>query len=316
MDFDELLCGPTWPRLKSVVCGGAPLLITAYYGVEMLTRISHVAPAGTKLLVRMPKPSAIIPVVLPNDPASLLDFMQTQPAARVFASPSLHAKIFVSKNEGLIGSSNLSGNGFSGANEACLHTVDPVAIAALRKAARAFIIKSEELQPANVQALIDAVSVGVAKVSSPPDAVAAEAAIGSGQAANPPFNSFEAWLAGQKEQIALDVLAFAKGKNNMNGHTYTGYQGLCIMMRADPIWARSLAKKNWMDDSILVAMGRIGPFVKAHPGEVTGKISAVWESSYLPKSLGGKVANGGAGQGVLRRMMVLIPRFLVSKKII
>jgi hypothetical protein len=310
MQFDQLLCGPKWSDLRAILRGGSPTLVTAYYGGGMLRRMAADAPAGIQLLVRMPVPSMAIPKVLPNDPTPLLAFMKRRTSAQVFASSSIHAKIFVSDAQAIIGSANLSGTGFSGAAEACLSTTDTGSIAILRTAAQDFIAGSEAIDQRYVRALVAAVEAGQSSVSVAPDATLASQILEEGQAGNPSFDSFKDWLGRQKRPEARELLEYANGRNNMSGHVYTGYHGLCLMFRMDPGWARTLISKNWMAPSIPHEMQRISGFVGQNPGLIRGKVSAVWEDSYLPRNLGGSVGGGGAGEGVLRRMMTLIPRFL------
>ncbi|WP_292103536.1 phospholipase D family protein [Brevundimonas sp.] len=318
MRFNQLLCGPEWSHLSPIVKGKLPILVSAFYGDGMLTKVAAAKPVGAKLLVRLPRPAGAIPKLLPNDPRKLLSFAKKNPGVEIFVHPRIHAKIFASEGQALIGSANLSTTGFSGAHEASLLTKDAKTVAALRTEAEKFIKTAYPASILYLERLVQAIDAGKASVQPTPDAAAGAAVAFAGQVGNPPFESFVAWLAGQNSALAKEVHSRCSGKkHNVSGHAYSAYHGLSVLFRGDPTWARSLIGQNWQGGRVVTGLDRIRSFVSQNPGLIKNKRRGSWENSYLPTSLGGPAKrSGGAGIGLIKRMMVLLPEYLKSVHLI
>lgn len=310
MEFSELLCGPQWGHLDRVITGADPVLVSGFFGGGMLARIGADAADGAKLLVRLPRRGAV-PPQLANDPRPLLALARRRRDFQLFVDPAIHAKVYASSAGAILGSANLSDRGFSGQAEAAIFTSDPATVTALRTSAEGFIALAERATIRDLEVLVAALEARRTRIRPPPEELTTvDDASGAGQAGNPPFESFLAWLNLRVEPEALVIKQFATGRNAMNGHVYTGYHGLTVMFRSDPAWARSFLRRDWMEPAVEIGLRRIGDFVRAHPGSICGKRTAVWEASYLPTTLGGRIEGGGGSYGVLRRMMTLIPKYL------
>jgi hypothetical protein len=313
MQFDELLQGPEWDHLEPILKGGAPVLVSAFYGREMLRKVTAVKAAEVKLLVRLPNPMKAIPKVLPNDPRVLLTFAKKNPSATLFADPRIHAKIFVSRDRALIGSANLSSAGFCGSHEASLLTTDASTVSLIRAGAKAFIAKASQIDIPYLERLVDALNADKTAVQPPPDAASALEVAFVGQAGNPPFEGFVAWLSVQPGATAKEVHARCVGKYNLTGHAYSAFHGLSVLFRGDPSWARSLIGQDWAGGKVSASLERIRTFVTQNPGQIKNRIRGSWETSYLPPSLGGpKARSGGAGISLIKMMMVVLPSYLRS----
>ena len=311
MNFDQILCGPEWIHLYPIATGKAPILVSAFYSGAMLTRLSDAKPSDAKLLVRLPTPSGPIPRILPNDPRTLLTFAKRNPSVRLFVHPKIHAKVYVSDKIAMVGSANLSMAGFGGSYEASLLTKDAATVAQLRISAQDFVDASQPADIKYLERLIHSIAAGKAVVQPTPDASASSAVAFATQAGNPPFESFVAWLASQKSDVAQGVYDRCKGKNNLSGHAYSAYHGLCVIFRGDPTWARSLAGKDWQSAKVSAATERIRDFVEQNPQLIRNRRKGYWETSYLPPNLGGpKDRSGGAGIGLIKAMMVVLPQYL------
>lgn len=313
MQFDELLQGPEWAHLEPILRGGAPVLVSAFYGREMLRKVTAVKAAEVKLLVRLPDPLRAIPRVLPNDPRVLLAFAKKNPNASLFVDPQIHAKIFASRDRALIGSANLSSAGFCGRHEASLLTTDISTVSLIRAGAEAFIAKASRIDIPYLEKLTIALNADKTAVQPPPDATSASEVAFVGQAGNPPFEGFVAWLAGQKSETAKEVHARCVGKYNLTGHAYSAFHGLSVLFRGDPSWARSLIGQDWTGKKVASSLERIRTFVTENPGQIKNRVRGSWEASYLPPSLGGpKARSGGAGISLIKMMMVILPSYLKS----
>jgi hypothetical protein len=124
---------------------------------------------------------------------------------------------------------------------------------------------------------------------------------------------FVSWLGSQnlpEAQYALERWNTASGYN-MSGHFHSGFYGIRAFLRAYPKYQNSLAHANWFWQ-FWPAHSKLendfAAFVGSKGANFPGQKGGAWRKK-LPPRLGGTQTNGGAGSGLVARMLMLLARY-------
>lgn len=124
---------------------------------------------------------------------------------------------------------------------------------------------------------------------------------------------FVQWLQQQsvpEAQYALERYNRSFGYH-MTGHFHSGFFGIRGFLRANPGYQGALATKIWFY-SFWKANGTLqaalAAFVQAHWAAFPGQRGGDWRKK-LPPRQGGTQKGGGAGSGLIARLLILLDRY-------
>lgn len=122
------------------------------------------------------------------------------------------------------------------------------------------------------------------------------------------------WLRANGEEDARYVLDrfSTNSRYQMTGHAWSAFHGIGAFLRANPDLAAPLARGRyaprlfWEEQSEL--RRRFAAFVATEGHRFPGQDGGNWAAK-LPRSLGGSQTEGGAGSGLVARMLILMARY-------
>jgi hypothetical protein len=128
------------------------------------------------------------------------------------------------------------------------------------------------------------------------------------------LSAFLAWLRVSGGEDGRYVLArfSTRSRYQMTGHAWSAFHGTGAFLSANPDRAASLAGSTyvprlfWSERPEL--RRRFAAFVREEGHRFPGQDGGAWAAK-LPRSLGGTQAEGGAGSGLVARMLILLARY-------
>lgn len=230
---------------------------------------------------------------------------------------SAHAKVYLGEYGVMIGSANLTLQGFGGAWEMVQTSSTQVDIRKMRTELKAYARTLEAFT-------LDDLEAYVAKYRSLVLQYARRRRGGRHReqvpapTARPPrlghYNDFLIWVKRQRRQAAREIHARASGKGNLQGHINRNFFGLRQFLLAYPEHIERFSTEN--PDAYKLSkdpmMERdLKNFVEKHATDEDSFSLNIW-MTYLPRECGGRAAKHGGTIGNLNRMLPLIARYLVS----
>lgn len=312
MKVSELHTYPNFDVLHKIISGKRLNAVSPFYSAASLDKIDPNKIKNMTFITRLPIQYQMPPVYIDNDPQPLMDLMEKMgKQLKVFALPSLHAKLYINENTTWIGSANFTINGFSGKPELLLE-FDSAKNAWL-KVFRDYRDDSVRVTPDDLKKLLRWTTLGLT-VTRQSHYVAGKS---SKEIKQTPltFEDFIDWLA-EPNQPHLDlrehIRGQIRGKNNMSGHVPPAFNGAMAFLRLNKEYIPILekAKNGLIPEKVL---DHLASFIKKYGDQYRGIRGGYWRN-YLSDRLGGKQASGGAGDAVVKRCLALIPAFLKARQ--
>lgn len=126
--------------------------------------------------------------------------------------------------------------------------------------------------------------------------------------------AFLAWLRTSGGEDGRYVLArfSTSSRYQMTGHAWSAFRGVRAFLRVNPDLAPALAATEYRPRLFWEARPdlrrRFAAFVAEKGHLFAGQDGGPWRNK-LPLSLGGTQAEGGAGSGLIARMLILLARY-------
>ena len=313
MKVSELHNYPNLEVLHKIISGKRLKVVSPFYSAASLDKINPNKIKKMTFITRLPIQYQIPPVYIDNDPQPLMDLMEKMgKQLKVFALPSLHAKLYINENTTWIGSPNFTINGFSGKQELLLEFDS-----AKRKwlnVFRAYRGDSVNVTPDDLKKLLRWTTLGLTVTRGSHYVVGKS----SKEIKQTPltFEDFIDWLA-EPDQPHPDLRERIRGqiggKNNMSGHVPPAFNGTMAFLRLKKEYIPILESAN---DGLIPenVLDDLASFIKKYGDQYRGVRGGYWRN-YLSDRLGGNQASGGAGDVVVKRCLALIPAFLKARRL-
>lgn len=305
----RVLTFPKDDELERILDHGSIDIISPYYSGWALDKISPRDNSKVRLITRLPTDCYSPPPFLDNDPKPLLSTMERLGAAfSVYGLPTVHAKLYINATSAWAGSANLTKTGFSGVGELLLRFTP--ATGELKNAFDEIKAKSKQVSTENVRKLVTSLDLGLTHIRPTVDipqgaAVAPVTSAGS-------YQDFELWLKTRvKGEQANYIIARIHNYNFMSGHTYSGFHGVSSFLVMNKAIAYTLLplKEPPIPGEIL---DKLAGFVNKYGHKFGGPNGGTWNKK-LSVRLGGTHSGGGAGDVVVKRLLILIPKYLSER---
>jgi hypothetical protein len=231
---------------------------------------------------------------------------------------SAHAKVYAGANGVMIGSANLTLQGFGGGWEMVQASDDPADVHNVRAGLAKYARAMQPITLADLEAYTAKHSDFVRaykknhRHSHHRDKIAAPTA-------RPPrlgdYEDFLKWVSRQSGEAAREIHARAHGKGNLRGHIYRNFFGLRQFLIAYPECSARFLRENpetYKLSKDAETERAIANYVRKHAVDETQFSLDKWKT-YLPRECGGRAARHGGTIGNLNRMLPLVARYLASK---
>lgn len=256
------------------------------------------------------------------DPPALLQTLrayETQgTVVNLYVHERAHAKVYAGSSTALVGSANLTMQGFGGGLEIVRSVSGPKAIREIVSAACAY---AQYLRPWTLERLTTFVvtnSTNVRRkhrrrVTGPPEdrlpLVKRDIITRLGS-----YKDFQRWLLRQPSSAAREIWRRSTGKHNLQGHISKNFYGLRQFFIANPQNLSAFAT----EDSDTYKLSRdseteekIGNFVAQHGVDEPDFELDIWKT-YLPIECGGRADKHGGTIGNMNRMLPLVAQYLTA----
>ena len=308
MKTEAIYSYPDRDVLIKIISGSQIKVASPFYSSASLNLIAKRDIKRMEFITRLPTQYKTPSAFIENDPTPLADlFNKMNDRLNVYALPSLHAKLYLNDKMAWVGSANLTQNGFSGKPEIVIQFED-------RKNYWSSVFSeycelANPVRKADLEKLQKWIDIGLTKVKSQDNT--AEKPSGETTFALLTFEDFVEWLAelGQPHpSIRKHILERVNGKNSMSGHVRSALHGVMAFLRLRSGHRKRLEGVN--DRSIPSdIISDFAFFVKKYGDEYRGPRGGEWRN-YLSTRLGGSQLNGGAGNTVAKKCLVLVPAYL------
>ena len=228
---------------------------------------------------------------------------------------SAHAKVYVGTTGVILGSANLTLQGFGGGWEIVHLSKDAEDINRVRAALDIYAHYMKQLTLTQLEDYTARYSDYVRKFKKKykrQDKV-------STPVVRPPrlgeYGDFLKWLKRQPTQAAQEIYLRAHGKNNLQGHIHRNFFGLRQFLLAYPESLERFRTENpdaYKLSADATTEGALATFVKKHAADEADFSLEIWKS-YLPRECGGRAERHGGTIGNLNRMLPLVARYLATK---
>ncbi|MEA2984714.1 MAG: PLD-like domain [Alphaproteobacteria bacterium] len=317
MDFDRLIDRPSAATLGQVINGRRLDLIAPFARRGPLERIVPASHDRVRLIVRLPRPTDLIPKRLDNDPRDfvrLLDRMAHR--AHVYALPRVHTKLYLNGTSAYFGSANFTSSGFGRNPEALLVATEPSVYEELRGTFDKYLHQSTRLPLSFLRRLSLVVEQGDAEVVAAPE----QPVLLVRDRNADDIGNFRNWLNSKATPDALYAEArFDPGSGyNMTGHAYSAFYGIRAFLGENLDLIPELAGTVYVPNGTFWSgwpemQGRFAGFVRAKGHLYPGQGGGPWRNK-LPPSLGGHgPGGGGMGSGLVARMLILLSRYAIER---
>lgn len=228
-----------------------------------------------------------------------------------------HAKVYRGKRGVLIGSANLTLQGFGGAWEMVEVSTAVEDIRRIDGALRSYARTLDPLSLAELERYVAEHGRFVRdfvrkRRSGERDQIPAPRI-------RPPrlgeYGDFLKWLARRTEPAASEIHQRAHGKGNLQGHINRNFFGLRQFFLAYPGYLsrfRHETPDSYKLSKDLETERELKEFVEKHAADEASFSLDTWKT-YLPLECGGRAAKHGGTIGNLNRMLPLVARYLIGK---
>ena len=255
-------------------------------------------------------------MVAPDALLARLKLLESQGTKiRLFVDRSAHAKVYLGNRGAIIGSSNLTLQGFGGGWEIIQYTREARDLKRLHESLQMY---KGLLTPLSLEELESYVSKHWRSVrrrqkrykETLPTPSKRPARLGD-------YDDFLAWLEEQRSPAAREILERARGKGNLQGHIHRNFYGLRQFLLAYPEGYLRFRREN--PDSYKLSQdsdteAQMAFFVEQIAQDEADFSLDIWKT-YLPKECGGKAGKHGGTIGNLNRMLPLVARYIMESTI-
>lgn len=318
----QVLVGPILRDLVGLGWGGdSVILATAFYSARALQSL-HVSAARVQVLCRLDRDDAqewANGVVAPD---ALLERLRSLERYGALVDLRIHkfahAKVFAGADGVMIGSANLTLQGFGGGWEVVRTSSDPDDIRILRAGLRTYARTLDAFTLDELESYVARHKTFVREFRKTyrrfhyRDRVTAPVA-------RPPrlgaYADFLKWVKRQPGDAAGEIYARAHGKGNLQGHLSRNFYGLRQFLLAYPESLDRFRAEN--SDTYKLSVDAqteydMATFVSENAADEDAFSLDVWKT-YLPKECGGRAGKHGGTIGNLNRMLPLVARYLAKK---
>ena len=312
MEIEAIYSYPDRGVLKEIISGNQINVASPFYSSASLNLIAKHGIKRMVFITRLPTQYIMPSAFIENDPTPLAElFGEMNNQLKLYALPSLHAKLYMKDNVAWVGSANLTMNGFSGKPEIVIRFKDNEDYwSQVFSDYRSLATPVSKADLAKLQKWID---LGLTKVRSQDNTAERP----SGETAYAPltFEDFVEWLAEPCQphpSIRKHILDRVKGKNFMSGHVPPAFHGAMAFLRLNSEHRNRLERVSDISipSDIIVDFAA---FVERHGDEYRGSKGGYWRK-YLSAKLGGAQHSGGAGDTVAKKCLVLIPAYINARR--
>lgn len=312
MEIDAIYSCPDLNVLNEIVSGPQIEVASPFYSAASLKLVAKGGVKRMALITRLPTQYIMPSAFIENDPRPLSELFSTMnDQLKLYALPSLHAKLYLRDKFAWVGSANMTLNGFSGKPEIVIRFKD-------REKYWAGVFSdyrnlANPVKKADLEKLQRWIDLGLTKVRSQENT--AERPTGETSHAPLTFEDFVEWLAEPSQphpSIRKHILDRVKGKNFMSGHVPPAFHGAMAFLRLKSEHRSRLVKT---DDTSIPSdiISDFASFVEKHGDEYRGSQGGYWRN-YLSTRLGGAQQSGGAGDTVAKKCLVLIPAYVNARR--
>ncbi len=302
---------PTALELDSILNEDRIDIVSPFYSRWALQKLTPARHARVRIITRLPITFLSPPTFLDNDPRPLKDVMsRLGNALSVYALPTVHAKLYLNNNAGWLGSANFTQNGFSGIGELILRCGPP--LEDLKSAFEDFRKEATPITDDNVQFLVESVRSGLTRLRPKPEGSEFSGDIPTSDTVT--YEDFGQWLRRRRSEIATYLTQRMHNKYRMSGHAYSGFHGTYRFLLKNPETGRILLAQRDLPipDGIL---DKLAVFVRRYGDKFGGPRGGTWKSK-LSTRLGGVQIGGGAGDVLVKRLLIEVPRYMHEKQLL
>lgn len=312
MKIEKLYSKPGRKVLTEILLGRSLKIASPFYSSSSVDLLDMQKSEKVALITRLPDQYTMPVAFIENDPAPLKKVLhQYGNKFSLYALPTLHAKLFMNEDAVWMGSANFTLNGFSEKQEIIAKftgSQEPWS-----KIFNSYLSQATRVTHDDLEKLVRWLDSGLTRVNRAPTPDDEEAT----HTAEVPFSfeDFVAWL--QKKSAPLPDLRThlhdrVNGKNFMSGHVRAGFHGTMTFLAANENHVSAIISGK-ADDLPDIILKDFAAFVRLHGDQYRGPQGGKWRS-YLSTKLGGVQTAGGAGDIIVKRCLVLIPRYIEDKR--
>jgi len=100
----------------------------------------------------------------------------------------------------------------------------------------------------------------------------------------------------------------------MSGHAYSGFHGTFSFLSKNPEIGRTLLTQHGLPIPAEI-LDKLAEFVRDHGHKFGGPRGGTWRSK-LSQRLGGVHIGGGAGDVLVKRLLIEVPRYMREKELL
>lgn len=313
------------PILRDLVglgwSGDSAVLATAFYSARALQALP-VSAERLQVLCRLDTddPQEWAKGVV--DPSALLDqlrsFEKSGTRVDLRIHKFAHAKVFAGADGVMIGSANLTLQGFGGGWEMVQTSRSPDDIRIVRTSLRVYARTLDAFSLDQLEAYVARHKDFVRKIRKKHRGFQHRDKV-MAPATRPPrlgaYADFLKWANRQPGDAAAEICARAHGKGNLQGHINRNFYGLRQFLLAFPEMLEHFRKES--PDTYKLSTDSqteqaIAKFVKENASDEDQFSLDIWKT-YLPKECGGRADRHGGTIGNLNRMLPLVASYLAKK---
>lgn len=306
----EIIAFPTVATLNRILANEAVDIISPFYSGWSLGRLNPERHSRIRFITRLPTTFASPPPFLDNDPRPLQRALDRMGGAlSVYAMPRVHAKLYLSARSAWLGSANFTRTGFSGIGEVLLRFTPP--LPELVRTFSTFERRSTRVTEANIDFLVDSVRSGLTTLT-PRFAATDSGDTPIDDAVS--YVDFGKWIERRTTSDAAYVADRIHNKYRMSGHAFSGFHGVFSFLKRNPAIAKRLLRQVRLPipDDIL---SNLAVFVAKYGDKFGGPRGGTWRSK-LSVKLGGVHTGGGAGDVMVKRLLLEVPRYMRDKRLV
>lgn len=309
LNIKDVISFPPESLLDDMLRGADRIdIISPFYSGWSLGKLKKNNLSKIRIITRLPNQYHTAPAYLDNDPKSLKRAMdQLGSALAVFALPTVHAKLYLTDHQAWLGSANFTRNGFSEKGE-LLMRVSPSG-ELLPEIFRTFLKASKKVSQPNVEFLISCVEAGLTKIAPTQNFNFGSGDISVSETVS--YEDFGRWIESRDDSIYIRDRMM--NKNRMSGHVYSGFHGVFSFISKNPSIGRQLLKSKQSGDTDV--LDRLSEFVRQYGAKFGGPRGGTWNSK-LSIRIGGTQSGGGAGDAVVKQLLISIPKYMRHKNLL
>jgi hypothetical protein len=308
----QIIAFPTIRELNRIISQDRIDIISPFYSRWALAKLAPTRHSKIRFITRLPTTYSSPPPFLDNDPRPLKESMSRLGSAlSVYALPHVHAKLYLNPLHAWLGSANFTRTGFSGIGELLMCFNPP--LEELRSTFDHFKTTATRVTEENLQYLVENVRSGLTRLSPHLDTVkdSGDASIETTAS----YEDFKKWIEARRgDEIAAYISSRSHNKYRMSGHVYSGFHGTFIFLRDNQDIARELLKIRRLPIPERI-LNELSPFVERYGDKFGGPRGGTWRSK-LSVRLGGVHTHGGAGDVMVKRLLIEVPRYMRYKRLL